>query len=228
MPVILAIGIVVLSLAVRDIDIARRARSLTETAAGVGGSTDYRRSQSYVILRNPLDLRSSKGRVSGLLEGNSILTVVVIVAILGTMTIIVMSSVGSPLMVTALIGLMIGLAFVSGPYRINILELYARKLLSVPQTELSAHDTCAARIITHKLLIWNLSKAGFALSLFVTPLLSVDLLLGYLALILFAAVIGFGSAYHVSRGIYAEPAKDSQKSDEQWVNRLLREIYLTQ
>ncbi|RDE12408.1 MAG: hypothetical protein C4K47_08120, partial [Candidatus Thorarchaeota archaeon] len=125
MPVILAIGIVVLSLAVRDIDIARRARSLTETAAGVGGSTDYRRSQSYMILRNPLDLRSSKGRVSGLLEGNSILTVVVIIAILGTMTIIVVSSVGSPLMVTALIGLMIGLAFVSGPYRINILELYA-------------------------------------------------------------------------------------------------------
>jgi len=226
-PVILAVGIVVLSLAIRDIRVARRARTLAETAAGVEDSYSYKNSQSYRILQNPQDLRSSKDGSMGFLDANPILMVVVIIVVLIFMAILVMSSVGSTLMLVALTGLMIDLAFVSGPTHVNILEFYARKLLSVPQAELSAYDAYAARIITRRLVIWNLSKGGFAFSFLVTPLLSMDLLPSYLIVVLFAALVGLGAAYNITRAIYAEPAKDLQKPDEQWVNRLLSEIELS-
>jgi len=226
--VIPAIGILLLLHGVRSLREIGRVRAIVRGASDMKSATDFKMSYSYRLLQYPDNVRNARGGLGGFGGTHPMLMFLLVVLVLGLFAVIVLSSLGNPLAVTAIAGLAISLAFFSGPYRINVLEYYTARMLTAPAAQLSAYDAHAARVITGPLQTWNQAKVIFALSLLVAVMLPPEMLLVYLLLMVLVAFIALGTYYSLGRGIFAEPARDSARPDEQWVERLLSEIVRTE
>lgn len=225
--VIGAIGILLLLHGVRSLREIGRVRAIVQGASGTKAATDFKMSYSYRLLQYPDNVRNARGGLRGFGGTHPMLMFLVVVLMLGLFAVIVLSSLGNPLAVTTIAGLVISLAFFSGPYRINVLEYYVARMLTAPAAQLSAYDAHAARIITSPLQTWNQAKLIFALSLFIALVLSPELLLAYLLLMVLISFIALGAYYSLGRGIFAGPVRDGVRPDEQWVERLLSEVVHT-